>query len=71
MAATVAEARALPEIAKPDVRADGQRFRPLCVRRADGSVMLFVDTDGRPMKVVRAGDGEAKVPFNIYDGWGE
>lgn len=72
MARTVTEARALPELVKPDSRfADRQtRAKELCLRRPDGRVAVFLDEDGRVMKVVDDGKGEAKVMLQPFADWG-
>lgn len=72
MAKTVLEARALPLIDKADAKYDGEaKVKPLCVRRPDGSISLFLDTDGRVMKVVSSGKAEAKAPYQPIEEWGE
>ena len=68
----IEEARALPLIERTDSRLDERaRVRPLCQRRVDGAIALFLDTDGRPMKVVERGKTLAKVPFDMFSGWAE
>jgi hypothetical protein len=71
----MAEARALPEIedeffvttkrALPDGTILNERaIRPLCGRGISGDdIIMFVDADGRAMKVVQTEDGPAKCEF--------
>lgn len=56
---TIEQARSLPEIRYFDLA-----FGPLSGKGMEGDdIILFVDEDGRSMKVVETKDGWAKMPI--------
>ena len=73
---TVEKARALPEVdnefydvkrtidQKTGVTTVERTVRPFCPRGIDGDeIILFIDSDGRAMKVIGTPNGPAKTEF--------